>query len=78
MAHFKDKDPETGRPIKEVPLKSASSEQSYLEQISPYVQAKSDREKGSIYKKVFWPYQLLKVYISDVTLNNKLVISRQV
>ena len=80
VAHFKDKDPETGRPIKEVPLKCASSEQSYLEQISPYVQAKSDREKGSIYKKVevFWPHQLLKVYISDVTLNNKLVISRQV
>ena len=63
MAHFKDRDPETGRPFKEVPLKSASSEQSYLEQISPYVQAKSDREKGSIYKKVelFWQHQLLKV-----------------
>ena len=77
VAHFKDRDPETGRPIKEVPLKSASSEQSYLEQISPYVQVKSDREKGSIYEKVevFWPHQLLKVFISDVTLNNKLVIS---
>ena len=72
VAHFKDKDPETGLPTREVPLKAASVKQSYLEQISPYVQVKSDREKGSIYKKVevFLPHQLLKVYISDVTLNN--------
>ena len=77
VAHFRDKDPETGLPIKEVPLKAATSEQSYLEQISPYVQVKSDREKGSLYKKVelFWPHQLLKVLISDVTLNKSYLIS---
>ena len=70
VAHFKNRNPEAGPPIKEVPLK-ASSEQSYLEQLSPYVHVKSDREKGSIYKKVevFWPHQLLKVLNSDVTLN---------
>ena len=63
VAHFKGKDPETGLPTREVPLRAASAEQSYLEQISPYVHVKSDREKGSIYKKVelFWPHQLLKV-----------------
>ena len=71
VAHFKDKDPETGLPVKEVPLKAAPSEQSYLEQISPYVHVKSDREKGSVYKKVelFWPHQLLEVCISDVSFN---------
>jgi len=71
VVHFKDKDPETGLPIKEFPLKTKSSEQSYLQQISPYVHVKSDREKGSIYKKVelFWPHQLLKVFSNDVILN---------
>ena len=80
VAHFKDKDPETGPPIVEVALKSASPEQSYLEQISPYVQVEDDREKGSIYKKVevFWPHQLLKVFIGDVILSSKLVISDKV
>jgi len=70
VVHFKDKDPETGLPIKEFPLKTESSEQSYLSQISTYVHVKSDREKGSLYKKVeiFWPHQLLKVIVNDVTL----------
>ena len=64
VAHFKDKDPKTGLPVRVVSLKAASAEQSYLEQISPYVHVKSDREKSSIYKKVelFWPHQLLKVF----------------
>ena len=71
VAHFKDKDPETGLPVREVQLKAATSEQSYLQQISPFVHVKSDREKGSIYKKVelFWPHQLLKVFISYVTVH---------
>jgi len=71
VAHFKDKDPETGLPIKEFPLKDESSKQSYLQQISPYVHVKSDREKGSVYKKIelFWPHQLLEVFINDVLLN---------
>ena len=70
VVHFKDKDPETGLPIKEFPLEDESFGQSYLQQISPYVYVKSDREKGSIYKKVelFWPHQLLKVFISNVTV----------
>ena len=70
VAHFKDKDPETGLPVRKVQLKAATSEQSYLQQISPFVHVKSDREKGSIYKKVelFWPHQLLKVFISYVTV----------
>jgi len=70
VVHFKDKDPETGLPIKEFPLKAEPSKQSYLQQISPYVHVKSDREKGSVYKKVelFWPHQLLKVFVSDVTI----------
>jgi len=71
VVHFKDKDLETGLPIKEFPLKAAPSEQSYLQQISHYVYATSDRDKGSLYKKVelFWPHQLLKVFIINVTLN---------
>jgi len=71
VVHFKDKDPETGLPIKEFPLEAESSEQGYLQQISPYVHVKSDREKGSIYKKVelFWPHQLLEVLINDVIFN---------
>ena len=77
VAHFKNENPETGSSVKEVPLTAASSEQSYLQQISPYVHVKGDREKGSIYKKVelFWPHQLLKVFISDVTLNWSFLIS---
>ena len=70
MAHFKDKDPETGLPTKTFllvqPPTDGSSEQSYLQQISPYVHVKNEREKGSVYKKVelFWPHQLLEVVIS--------------
>jgi len=70
VVHFKDKDPETGHPTKEFALKAESSEQSYLQQISPYVHETSHRE-GSMYKKVelFWPHQLLKVFISNVSVH---------
>ena len=65
VAHFMDKDPE------EFPLENASSEESYLQQISPYVHVKGDREKGSLYKKIelFWPHQLLKVFVTNVVVN---------
>ena len=69
VAHFKDKDPETGLPTKVIQLhenpNTASEKQSYLQQISPFVHAKNDREKGSIYKKIelFWPHYLLRVII---------------
>ena len=70
VAHFKDKDPETGLVSKAIRLHktdpgAASDEQSYLQQISPFVHVKSDREKGSIYKKIelFWPHSLLQVVI---------------
>ena len=69
VAHFKDKDPDTGSPTKVIQLKenpnTTSEKQSYLEQISPFVHVKSDREKGSIYKKIelFWPHDLLEVII---------------
>jgi len=71
IVHFKDKHPITGLETMEFPLKAASSEQSYLQQISAYVHVKSDREKGSLYKKVelFWPHQLLEVFVDDVILN---------
>ena len=67
VAHFKDKDPDTGFPTKVIQLKenpnTTSEKQSYLQQISPFVHVKSDREKGSIYKKIelFWPHDLLEV-----------------
>ena len=68
VAHLKDRDPETGLLVRDVPLKAPTFEQSYLEQIFPYVH---DRGKGSIYKKVevFWPHQLLKVFINNVTVH---------
>ena len=71
MAHFKDKVPETGLPTKECPLENASSEESYLQQISSFVRVKSDRDKGSVYKKIelFWPHQLLKVFITNFVVN---------
>ena len=63
VAHFKDKDPETGQPTKTILFEepTGSSEQSYCEQISQYVLC--DREKGSDFKKVevFWPHILLQV-----------------
>ena len=68
VAHFKDKDPETGSDTKTIPLrendpKTASEEESYLQQISSFVHVKCDREKASIYKKIelFWPHSLLQV-----------------
>ena len=69
VAHFKDKDPDTGFPTKVIQLKenpyTTSEKQSYLQQISPFVHVKNDREKGSIYKKIelFWPHDLLQVII---------------
>ena len=69
VAHFKDKDPDTGLPTKVIQLKenpnTTSEKQSYLQQISPFVHVKNDREKGSIYKKIelFWPHDLLEVII---------------
>jgi len=72
VVHFKDKDPKTGLPIKEFLLNTKNSEQSYLQQISSYVHVRSDREKGSMYKKVelFWDHQLLKVFTDDVILTD--------
>ncbi|XP_068736758.1 dual serine/threonine and tyrosine protein kinase-like isoform X1 [Montipora capricornis] len=65
VAHFKDKDPETHLPTKEIHLKDNPEKDSYLQQISPYVHMKSEREKGSIYKKIelFWPHSLLETGI---------------
>ena len=58
MTHFKDQD----RPEKIILLKE-STEEGYLQQISPYVHVKTDRERGSIFKKIelFWPHSLLEV-----------------
>ena len=68
VAHFKDKDPETGLKTKVIPLREPtdSTKQSYLQQILPYVHVKGEREKGSIYKKIelFWPHSLLEVVIA--------------
>ncbi|KAL9963747.1 hypothetical protein ACROYT_G027281 [Oculina patagonica] len=65
VAHFKDKDPVTGLLTKTFDLvepPAGSSKQSYLQQISPFVHVKNEREKGSVYKKIeiFWPHQLLE------------------
>ena len=64
VAHFKDKDSETGETKKTVWLdQSKTSQQSYLHEISSFVHVKTNREKGSDYKKIelFWPHSLLKV-----------------
>ena len=55
VAHFKEKDPETGHVTKIIPLDEQTG---YGEQISNYV-----HKKGSIYRKVelFWPHELLEV-----------------
>ena len=62
VAHFKDKDPQTGLSKKTVRLRE-SSQQSNLKEISSFVHVKTDRDKGSDYKKIelFWPHNLLKV-----------------
>ena len=70
VVHFKDKDPETGELTKTIILEkpSGSPDQSYLQQIAPYVHMDSDRERGSIFKKIelFWPHSLLQVFIEEV------------
>ena len=62
VAHFKDKDPETGEPTRTILLEepTGSSQKSYLEQIFPYV-----HEQGSSFKKIelFLPHSFLKVII---------------
>ena len=67
VAHFKDKDPETGEPTKTVSLvkPTGSSQKSYLDQISPYVD-----QRGYNLKKVelFWPHPFLKVILCDTLL----------
>ena len=60
VAHFKDKDPKTGHETWEYFLEqpTEASDESYLQQLSPFVHVKdTDREKGSVYKKIelFWP-----------------------
>lgn len=63
VAHFKSQDSETGLATREMPLEEPSkdSKQSYVEQISPFVD-----ENASDYKKIelFWPHQLLQVTFS--------------
>ncbi|CAH3183612.1 unnamed protein product, partial [Porites lobata] len=65
VAHYKEKDPETGLPTRIIYLtecQAKTSEQGYLDQISPYVHVKGDRDKGSPFKKIelFWPHHLLE------------------
>ena len=69
VAHFKDKDPDTGLKTKVIPLReppTEPTEESYLQQISPYIHVKSEREKGSVYEKIelFWPHSLLEVVVT--------------
>ena len=65
VAHFKDRDPETGDTEKTVWLGQSmeTSQKSYLEEISSFVHLETGREQGSVYKKVelFWPHTLLQV-----------------
>ncbi|KAL9964103.1 hypothetical protein ACROYT_G027686 [Oculina patagonica] len=64
VAHFNEKDPETGLTEKTVWLGQSmeTSQQSYLDEISSFVHVKTNRGKGSDYKKIelFWPHSLLK------------------
>jgi len=61
VAHFKDKDPQTGLSTRTVQL--GQSRETCLEEISSFVHVKTDRETGSDYKKIelFCPHSLLKV-----------------
>lgn len=61
VAHFRFKDPETRLQTKSFPLVGVT-ENSYHQQIFPYVHLKNGRGKGSVYKKVelSWPHRLLK------------------
>ena len=64
VAHFKEKDPETGNTEKTIWLgQSKTSQQSYLHEISPFFHVKTNRDKGSYFKKIelFWPHSVLKV-----------------
>ena len=71
VAHFKDKDPETGLPTKVIPIMEC--EEGYLQQICPYVHVENDREMGSNFKKVelFWPHTLLEVDAAYVIIKSQ-------
>ena len=78
VAHFKDKDPQTGHPTKTVHLdqSKATSQQSNLDEISSFVHVKTDRDKGSDYKKIelFWPHSLLKVGYGNVSSKRQYLV----
>ena len=65
MVHFKDNDPEK----KSLVQPTGSSDKSYLEQISSFVDEKTG--KGSDVKKVelFWPHSLLEVHRPHLVAN---------
>ena len=67
VAHFKDKDPETGGRTRTVSLEepTGSSQRSYLEQISPYVDKRSCNLKKV---ELFWPHPFLKVILCETLL----------
>ena len=87
VAHFKDKDPETGFPTKVIQLEenpnTTSEKQSYLQQILPLVYVKNIelfwpldknyRKNGSTYKKIelFWPHDLLQVIMIWLRYSNQ-------
>lgn len=76
VAHFKDKEKgeKTETIILNKPTASASPEQNYRDQISPYV-----FEEGSKYEKIelFLPHNLLKVFIQATVLLSANVNSNQ-
>ena len=63
MAHYKKEDPDTGLETKEILLSQPAKGEKYLDQLSPYLHMKDDRERGSPFKKIelFWPHELLEV-----------------
>ena len=80
MAHYKQKDPQTGNSTKTVQLGQSkeTSQQSYLDEISSFVHVKSERDKGSDYKKIelFWPHSLLKVSYESRYKQKKYILKK--
>ena len=81
VAHYKQKDPQTGNSTRTVQLGQSgeSSQQSYLDEISSFVHVKTKRDKGSDYKKIelFWPHSLLKVSYESRYKQKKIFSKRQ-
>ena len=71
IAYYKQKCPNTGAEQKEIILSDPKAGKSYMDQISPFMDMKDNRHRGSPFRKVvlYWPHELLEVNLQSSEVN---------